>query len=64
MASALGGARAVVYLADGQRTPAEGEVGEVLTRKGTEIERLKRLLEGRAVCRPTCTPGKAMGACS
>ena len=46
VAIALEGVQAVVYLADGQRMLAEGEVGAALARKDAEIERLKRLLEG------------------
>jgi hypothetical protein len=47
IAIALEGAQAVVYLADGQRMLAEGEVVDSLARKDAEIERLKHLLEGR-----------------
>ena len=47
VAIALEGAQAVVYLADGQRMLAEGEVVDSLARKDAEIERLKHLLESR-----------------
>ena len=53
VAIALEGAQAAVYLSDGQRMLAEGEVGEAfarkdaeLVRKDAEIARLRRLLEG------------------
>ncbi len=45
VAIALEGARAVVYLSNGKRMLAEGEVEAALAEKDAEIARLRRLLE-------------------
>jgi hypothetical protein len=47
VAIALEGARGAIYLANGKRMLAEGEVEAALAQKDAEITRLKRLLEGR-----------------